>query len=267
MHAVAPDVPPPAKARATARAALAARATRLREKFRSALVPVASLVLLLASGAVVLAYLDSNSSSTVDASLVTESDTAKPFAERLASTHEKSEPEENLAALATEGPAPGAADGVVIAGAPGVSDVPAPIEADPFGMAAATPAEPDASPSAEAGLAQPTDVQMVDVQTVQADPQPETQAVFQAEEETFAASDEASAVETAAPAIPAVSGEGRTETVTTDVNLRAEPDNGATVVAVVPAEKQVQVVSCDYWCEVVFEGQRGWIYKNFIKGL
>jgi len=28
----------------------------------------------------------------------------------------------------------------------------------------------------------------------------------------------------------------------------------------------VQVVSCDGWCEVVYNGRRGFIYKTFLDG-
>jgi hypothetical protein len=268
FHAESPQPAPRPEGQETG-APRPVRSLRLPELFRSSLVPVVSLVLLLASGAVVLAYLGTGPSTSVDPALVTESETAKPFGERLASTHEKTETEVSPAALATEGAAPGVADGIVMAGAPDVANTPAQIESDPFGMAATVPAEPDASPSAEAGFASPMDEQTVEVQTVQADPQPEAQAAFPAEQETFAASDDIPSVATADPVAEAeaISGEGRTETVNTHVNMRSEPDNDAAVVAVVPAEKQVQIVSCDYWCEVVFEGQRGWIYKSFVNGL
>ena len=52
---------------------------------------------------------------------------------------------------------------------------------------------------------------------------------------------------------------------TTAVNLRAGPKDEAKVLAVVPARETVQLINCDGWCEVVFQGQRGWIYKSFIR--
>ncbi|NND49453.1 MAG: SH3 domain-containing protein [Rhizobiales bacterium] len=52
---------------------------------------------------------------------------------------------------------------------------------------------------------------------------------------------------------------------TTYVNMRAGPDNGEAVVAVVPAEAELEVVECTNWCEVMFEGQRGWIYSKFVE--
>ena len=53
-------------------------------------------------------------------------------------------------------------------------------------------------------------------------------------------------------------------TVRTAVNLRGGPNNRAPVLTVVPANSSVDVVRCEYWCEVRFLGQTGWIYKSFI---
>jgi hypothetical protein len=58
----------------------------------------------------------------------------------------------------------------------------------------------------------------------------------------------------------------RSVPVTTDVNMRAGPDNSAPVILVVPGRRHVEVIGCDYWCEVVYNGKRGWIYKGFIPG-
>jgi hypothetical protein len=52
--------------------------------------------------------------------------------------------------------------------------------------------------------------------------------------------------------------------VTSHVNMRGGPDNDAAVIMVVPAGAEIRVVRCDFWCEVVFEGARGWIYKSFV---
>ena len=35
---------------------------------------------------------------------------------------------------------------------------------------------------------------------------------------------------------------------------------------VVPAGSAVNVLSCDGWCEVVYNGKKGWVYKNFLSG-
>lgn len=58
----------------------------------------------------------------------------------------------------------------------------------------------------------------------------------------------------------------RTAPVNSDVNLRAGPDNKAKVIKVVPRKSKVEVIGCNYWCEVIYAGKRGYIYKSFIPG-
>ena len=58
----------------------------------------------------------------------------------------------------------------------------------------------------------------------------------------------------------------RTAPVKSDVNMRARPDNKAAVILVVPGKSEVEVIGCRYWCEVIFRGKRGWIYKGFVRG-
>jgi hypothetical protein len=48
------------------------------------------------------------------------------------------------------------------------------------------------------------------------------------------------------------------------VNMRAGPGNDKAVVARIPEGGSLQVVKCNHWCEVIFAGQRGWVYKGFI---
>jgi hypothetical protein len=50
------------------------------------------------------------------------------------------------------------------------------------------------------------------------------------------------------------------------VNMRAEPDNGAGVVGVIPEGRRVDVIECKIWCRVAFEGKRGWVFKSFLSG-
>jgi hypothetical protein len=33
---------------------------------------------------------------------------------------------------------------------------------------------------------------------------------------------------------------------------------------VLPAGTAVTVVSCDYWCEIVANGQRGFVFRKFV---
>lgn len=58
---------------------------------------------------------------------------------------------------------------------------------------------------------------------------------------------------------------GREARVTKSVNLRSGPNDESKVVAVVPAKASVSVLDCKAWCEVVFDGKKGWIYKRFIR--
>lgn len=58
----------------------------------------------------------------------------------------------------------------------------------------------------------------------------------------------------------------RSAPVTTHVNMRASADNDAAVVAVVPAGKNVGVVKCSEWCEVVYGEQQGFIHRKFVSG-
>lgn len=67
-------------------------------------------------------------------------------------------------------------------------------------------------------------------------------------------------------AAPAPGEPTRSATVTSAVNLRAGPANGAGVLGVVPAGSEVGLIGCEYWCEIVFEGERGWIYRSFLSG-
>ncbi|MCW5696459.1 MAG: SH3 domain-containing protein [Bauldia sp.] len=69
----------------------------------------------------------------------------------------------------------------------------------------------------------------------------------------------------AAPAQTEIAPLGDTATVTSAVNMRGGPDNGAPVLGVVPQGSVVEVVACAYWCEVTFNGQSGWIYRDFLR--
>ena len=66
-------------------------------------------------------------------------------------------------------------------------------------------------------------------------------------------------------AAPVATAATRSVPVTSHVNLRATADNNAAVVGVVPAGKNVDVVECKGWCEVVYNDQKGFIHKRFLK--
>ena len=53
--------------------------------------------------------------------------------------------------------------------------------------------------------------------------------------------------------------------VTTYVNMRDAPDNDGEVITVIPAEADVDLVGCEIWCEVVYDGQQGWVYEDFVE--
>ncbi len=49
------------------------------------------------------------------------------------------------------------------------------------------------------------------------------------------------------------------------VTMRAGPKKNAAAIGTVPARTSVQVVSCKQWCEIVYGGKRGFIYKSYIR--
>ncbi|WP_340041821.1 SH3 domain-containing protein [Aminobacter sp. Piv2-1] len=57
----------------------------------------------------------------------------------------------------------------------------------------------------------------------------------------------------------------RQATIKRSVNMRAKPEKGGAVMRVIPAKSAVELVSCTQWCEVVFEGQRGYIFKSYVQ--
>src|SRR5690606_13987572 len=67
-------------------------------------------------------------------------------------------------------------------------------------------------------------------------------------------------VEPSTPAEPA-----REAVVKRDVNMRAGPNTSEPVVTIVSGGSPIEVISCNGWFEVVYEGKRGWIYKDFLE--
>jgi uncharacterized protein YraI len=53
--------------------------------------------------------------------------------------------------------------------------------------------------------------------------------------------------------------------VISGANMRAGPSNAQPVLATIPRGSTIEVVKCRHWCEVNFGGQRGWVYKSFIR--
>ncbi|CCV11800.1 SH3 domain-containing protein [Mesorhizobium sp. STM 4661] len=49
------------------------------------------------------------------------------------------------------------------------------------------------------------------------------------------------------------------------VTMRTGPKKNAAAMVTVPAKTSVQVMGCKQWCQIVYNGKRGWIYKSYIK--
>ncbi|ESZ77506.1 SH3 domain-containing protein [Mesorhizobium sp. L103C105A0] len=62
--------------------------------------------------------------------------------------------------------------------------------------------------------------------------------------------------------VAAAAGTGR---ILRAVTMRSGPQKNAAAMGTVPAKSSVQVMSCKKWCQIVYNGKRGWIYKNYIK--
>lgn len=49
------------------------------------------------------------------------------------------------------------------------------------------------------------------------------------------------------------------------VTMRARPSSRGGVLGTVPGGADVSVISCKSWCEIVYDGKRGFVYRNFLK--
>lgn len=78
-----------------------------------------------------------------------------------------------------------------------------------------------------------------------------------------AAIDPAPEPEPVRPEVTAAAPSG-TARISKAANIRAAGRKGAAVLGTVPTNATVQVVSCDIWCEIVYEGKRGFVYKDFV---
>ena len=48
--------------------------------------------------------------------------------------------------------------------------------------------------------------------------------------------------------------------------MRSRPKSGSGIIMVVPQSATVQLVGCKVWCEIVYKGRRGYVYKDFLGG-
>ena len=58
----------------------------------------------------------------------------------------------------------------------------------------------------------------------------------------------------------------RTARIADGVNMRSAPRPGMRVLTVVPAGASVALVGCEDWCEIIYKGQRGYVYRSFVEG-
>lgn len=132
---------------------------------------------------------------------------------------------------------------------------------------------PIASPSAPVANQAPapaaTTVETSDAETsssmAQAPAEPEMQIA--PPETNVAAFGGSGAAATAEVEPSAAAAATQTAPVTSHVNMRSGPNNDADVVAIVPEGKNVEVVDCERWCEVVFDGKQGFIHRRFVEGM
>jgi uncharacterized protein YgiM (DUF1202 family) len=68
--------------------------------------------------------------------------------------------------------------------------------------------------------------------------------------------------------LPGVSGKsaGKSVQIGRAVNMRSSPRSGSKVIRVLPKGANVGLVGCNGWCEVTYEGSRGFIYRSFLSG-
>lgn len=58
---------------------------------------------------------------------------------------------------------------------------------------------------------------------------------------------------------------GRAGRTVRAVTMRARPSSRGGVLGTVPSRADVQVVSCSQWCEIVYKGKRGFVYRSFLR--
>lgn len=98
--------------------------------------------------------------------------------------------------------------------------------------------------------------------TAAAPPAADGSTAAHAEPDPKAATAAIPAVQPDKPAAKAAGGNG---TILRAVTMRAAPKKHGAAIGTVPAKATVQVVSCASWCEIVYQGKRGFIYKGFLK--
>jgi hypothetical protein len=49
------------------------------------------------------------------------------------------------------------------------------------------------------------------------------------------------------------------------VTMRSRPSSRGSVLGTVPARATVEVISCSSWCEILYDGKHGYVYKGFLR--
>jgi hypothetical protein len=58
---------------------------------------------------------------------------------------------------------------------------------------------------------------------------------------------------------------GRPSSAVRSVTIRSKPSSRGTPIGTVPGKSAVQVISCSKWCEIIYNGKRGFVYRTFLK--
>lgn len=69
----------------------------------------------------------------------------------------------------------------------------------------------------------------------------------------------------AAPEKAEAETDGKSGQILRGVTMRSGPKKGASAIDTIPAKTSVEVLSCSQWCQVIYKGKRGWIYKSFVR--
>ena len=57
---------------------------------------------------------------------------------------------------------------------------------------------------------------------------------------------------------------GRPSSAVRAVTMRTKPSSRGAAIGTVPAKAAVEIVSCVKWCEIVYKGKRGFVYRSFL---
>ena len=150
----------------------------------------------------------------------------------------------------------------------------APEAAQPAKIATLTP-EPEPLPQADprwtsassrstAKAAAPHSI-VVGVSDTNGDEEPLAVNAFAAQDKNPTAGISAAKPATAGSPDEAGTGETRAGQALQAVTMRSKPSSRGSVLGTIPGRAEVEVVSCDSWCEIVYDGKRGFVYKRFLK--